>query len=182
MTRYEEIESRLKTLIDDIAPELKESAVFVLNHLKSRRRQRKASNIDQLYYQLKSKGEIDTLPVEAFKEVFIILAEIGAGEIDESTRDLRFLYHFETQSIGSCALEGGVLKQLSMTDGIQENRRPMAGNTSNIKEATEIFVSRSIQLSINLGGDRSAQVLIPEDLTSNELNSLTSAINNYRRN
>ena len=180
MEDIEIVQSKLKEAKEQIYPDLRQAFEFVLTYLKSRKRHRGATNVPQLYFRLKASKEPNLPPLEELKEVFAFLAELGVGDLDESTRDMRFEFNYEVQSVGRCGLDGSYLTPIHKSkkepevaqlsgDIIAESRQePLA------KE--EVVIQKFMNLTIPLKNHRKADISVPEDLQSEELSLIVQAL------
>ena len=180
MKDIEIVQSELKEAKEKIHPDLRQAFEFILTHLKSRKRHRGATNVPQLYFRLKAKSEPQLPPLEELKEVFAILAEIGVGELDESTRDMRFEFNYEVQSVGRCGLDGDSLKPFYKSEMSHEVAQSSEEATVALKaeppSKEDIVIQKFMNLIIPLSDHRKVEISIPENLRPEELDLVTQTV------
>ena len=161
MKNLSEVEKSLHEIVANTHPDLRESLEFILRHLMDRKRHRETTNVPQLYFKLKAQDEPNLPPLWHFKEVFSLLAEVGVGKLDETARDMRFMFLYEVQSVGACGLGKGHLK-LTPNQASDENTQPEE------ELSPMALVHRTLSVEVPLKNDRKAKLTLPLDLTNSE--------------
>ncbi len=153
-----ELEAQLKRLAT--AKHLHNQLIF--EYLSKRETHREFTDLYTLTNLIKERYKKDPrkkdLDAKAVLSLFERLEQLGVGEIDKSKPRRRFGWHYETKSVGKCALGQSPLIQVQ-------------------KKSDHLSLRAGIERhNLNLANGRVCTIEIPSDLTQKELERIKSLL------